>query len=66
MKCPQCQTDNPENRKYCRDCGEKLLLLCPLCEFQNVPGDKFCGECGHNLAPGRICPAPILKSVNAY
>ena len=50
MKCPKCSTDNPEIRKFCRDCGEKLLLKCPKCNFENLPGDKFCGECGHDLS----------------
>jgi class 3 adenylate cyclase/tetratricopeptide (TPR) repeat protein len=49
MKCPECKTDNPDHRKFCRECGEKLLLLCPQCNTENIPGDKFCGECGHNL-----------------
>jgi len=24
MKCPQCQTDNPETSRYCADCGSRL------------------------------------------
>jgi hypothetical protein len=50
MQCPECKTDNPEHRKFCRECGEKLILLCPQCNTENIPGDKFCGECGHKLA----------------
>jgi class 3 adenylate cyclase/tetratricopeptide (TPR) repeat protein len=49
MKCPKCQFDNPEARKFCRECGTKLVLVCPQCRFGNLPGDKFCGECGHDL-----------------
>jgi class 3 adenylate cyclase/tetratricopeptide (TPR) repeat protein len=49
MKCPKCHTDNPETRKFCRECGCKLLLICPQCSFENLPGDKFCGECGSDL-----------------
>ena len=49
MKCPECHTENPETRKFCRECGNKLLLLCPDCSFENIPGDKFCGECGYSL-----------------
>ena len=25
MKCPKCKTGNPENGKYCVNCGEKLI-----------------------------------------
>ena len=56
MKCPKCQTENPETRKFCRECGAKLILLCPKCHFENFPGDKFCGGCSHDLSqlPGAI------------
>src|SRR4030043_700516 len=50
MKCPKCQTENSETRKFCSECGAKLLLLCPQCGFENLPKDKFCGECGHDLS----------------
>lgn len=49
MKCPQCRTENPDGRKFCRECGAKLVLICPQCGAENLPGDKFCGECGYNL-----------------
>jgi class 3 adenylate cyclase/tetratricopeptide (TPR) repeat protein len=50
MKCPQCQTENPETRKFCRQCGARLVLICPHCRCENLPADKFCGECGQRLA----------------
>jgi hypothetical protein len=57
MKCPECQIENPETRKFCRECGAKLILLCPQCSSGNLPGDKFCGECGHNLTlPSEVSP----------
>jgi len=57
MKCPKCQTENPEIRKFCSECGAKLLLICPRCGFENLPKDKFCGECGHQLEQ-----EPVKKS----
>jgi len=50
MKCPKCQTENPETKKFCRKCGANLSLLCPQCSCEYLPGDEFCGECGHNLS----------------
>jgi class 3 adenylate cyclase/tetratricopeptide (TPR) repeat protein len=50
MKCPKCQTENPDSRKFCRRCGTRLVLICPGCSAENLPGDEFCGECGQRLA----------------
>src|SRR4030042_3947971 len=49
MKCPKCQFENLETRRFCRECGAKLLCICPECSYENHPGDKFCGQCGYNL-----------------
>jgi hypothetical protein len=45
MKCPKCQTDNPEDKKFCRECGADLVYLCPQCGAEVLPSDKFCGDC---------------------
>ncbi|UCE06971.1 MAG: AAA family ATPase [bacterium] len=50
MKCPKCQFDNPDDKKFCRDCGAKLPLVCPQCALEILPSDKFCGECGYNIS----------------
>ena len=50
MKCPDCKTESPETRKYCRDCGAKLSLIFSKYGVENVSGDKFCGECGKELS----------------
>ncbi|UCF85458.1 MAG: zinc-ribbon domain-containing protein [Desulfobacteraceae bacterium] len=49
MKCPNCQAENPETKKFCRKCGSKLLLTCPKCDAEILSDDDFCGDCGHNL-----------------
>ena len=61
MKCPKCQTENPETRKFCRECGARLTLLCSKCNSENLPGDKFCGECGHNLTTPS---EPVVKELS--
>jgi class 3 adenylate cyclase len=61
MKCPKCQAENPETRKFCRECGAKLVQVCPNCGCENLPGDKFCGECGHSLA---LPPEPIPQALS--
>jgi class 3 adenylate cyclase len=58
MKCPTCQTENPQTKKFCRKCGSRLILLCPQCRSECLPLDEFCGECGHSLNAG-AAPPPI-------
>jgi class 3 adenylate cyclase/ribosomal protein L40E len=50
MKCLKCQTNNPEDRKYCRECGVKIIKVCVQCGSENLPQDKFCGECGYDFS----------------
>jgi len=60
MKCPTCETENPETRKFCSECGAKLQLICPQCGFETLPRDKFCGECGHDLGlPSKPIPKEL-------
>ena len=50
MRCPKCQAENREGRRFCAECGASLSLACPSCGFSNEPGEKFCGGCGQPLA----------------
>jgi class 3 adenylate cyclase/tetratricopeptide (TPR) repeat protein len=49
MKCPKCQSDNPESAKFCNECGNKLETICPSCGKVNPPGCNFCNECDQKL-----------------
>ncbi len=49
MRCPNCQTINPPNAKFCLECGNRLVV-CPNCGTVNLPFAKFCIECGTMLA----------------
>jgi class 3 adenylate cyclase/tetratricopeptide (TPR) repeat protein len=61
MKCPKCQTENPEGMKFCGECGAKLEKVCPKCNFSNPPQFKFCGECGHPLT---LLPKPTFEELS--
>jgi len=61
MKCRKCQTENPDDMKFCVECGNKLETICPKCGFGNAPSYKFCGECGHNLT---LPSEPIPKKLS--
>jgi class 3 adenylate cyclase/tetratricopeptide (TPR) repeat protein len=49
VKCPKCQFENPEQARFCNECGNKLELACPKCGKVNPLGSKFCNECGQRL-----------------
>ena len=49
MKCLNCGSENPEAKRFCRECGAKLLLICSRCGVDVLPEDRFCGACGQKL-----------------
>jgi class 3 adenylate cyclase/tetratricopeptide (TPR) repeat protein len=50
MKCTQCQFENPDNAKFCIECGAPMEFHCPQCGAITPVTGKFCMECGHNLS----------------
>src|ERR1043166_7915311 len=46
MICSKCQTENPANARFCRQCGSALQLTCANCGTAMGPGDRFCTACG--------------------
>jgi class 3 adenylate cyclase/tetratricopeptide (TPR) repeat protein len=62
MKCPKCQNENPEEKKYCRKCGASLSLTCPHCGVVVSADDEFCGDCGQSLSRPAPAPEPVLST----
>lgn len=52
--CSNCDTVNPEDVKFCQECGTKLggkvNLRCAQCGIDYPVGTRFCGECGNSLS----------------
>jgi tetratricopeptide (TPR) repeat protein/archaellum biogenesis ATPase FlaH len=59
VKCPKCQAENPDSKKFCGDCGAKLLQICSQCGAGNPPEKKFCSDCGKPLA--KQTPSPVKQ-----
>jgi hypothetical protein len=61
MKCPKCQTENSEEAKFCRKCGQsfKTEPVCPQSGLPILPDSDFCTEWGRRIAAGAASPTPI-------
>lgn len=60
MRCPNCQTVNPPEAKFCLECGNRLVV-CPNCGTVNPATAKFCMECGLALQ-GRTDANPAISA----
>src|SRR5215475_11780010 len=49
MRCPSCNSQNPEDAKFCDACGTSMPRRCPACGATNRTTAKFCNECGAAL-----------------
>ena len=56
MKCPKCAFENKPGKKFCIECGSKLILVCPQCGSEIEGAEKFCGECGFDLGKPKETP----------
>jgi class 3 adenylate cyclase len=66
MNCPECQFDNREGAKFCKECGAKLELACPKCDASISPDSKFCDECGYDLSKPAIAPPVHYAEPQSY
>jgi tetratricopeptide (TPR) repeat protein len=52
MNCPSCQTELPDNARFCNRCGKSLQteLVCNQCQHHNPSDSSFCLQCGQPLS----------------
>ena len=50
MRCSNCGSQNPGEKRFCGDCGTPLANRCQKCNAENAPSKRFCGDCGAALA----------------
>ena len=62
MRCASCGFDNPEEMRFCGECGTPLQRRCPQCGSEHPARFKFCGACGTPLS-GQPC-GPQLSPVD--
>jgi membrane protease subunit (stomatin/prohibitin family) len=58
VTCPVCQTDTPEQSRYCYRCGHPMVKQnnCPACNEELPTEASFCMHCGHKLDAKLACP----------
>ena len=49
LACPTCGHENPEDSRFCLNCGRRVDGLCPNCGADNPAASHFCGACGFDL-----------------
>src|SRR5262249_34562888 len=60
MRCGSCGFENPEQAKFCEECGTTLVRVCPSCGQQVRSTAKFCGQCGMTLGAAAT-PLPAKR-----
>lgn len=64
VNCPKCGSENSDNSKFCKACGENLNQIKPIPENKNVKNTKFCSNCGSEIENTDICPKCGAKQNN--
>lgn len=66
--CPNCNSPNNKDTKFCGNCGSPLTATCPSCGASVGLDTKFCSQCGNPMKqPDKTCPgcgaevAPDMK-----
>ena len=62
MRCPNCQSENPEHASFCIECGAAFERHCLKCGFENPPRAKFCSRCGSSFTESAIPPTAKDRS----
>jgi class 3 adenylate cyclase len=65
VKCPRCQTENPQQAKFCLECAALLARTCANCRNHLPPSAKFCPECAYPVAQP-AAPEPRFAAPEAY
>ena len=65
MECPKCRFDNPDELRFCGNCGTALAKTCPKCRFSNPPLFNYCGHCGYDFRGASSGEPPAYDGGNA-
>ena len=57
MICSSCQANNPDQAKFCMQCGAAQANTCPPCSTELPTEARFCFGCGHQIGEASTLPA---------
>jgi class 3 adenylate cyclase len=63
MRCPACGGENPDGKRFCRNCAASLTAVCSACGAQLEPDDRFCGECASPVGAAVVSAAVAAAAV---
>lgn len=49
MNCPNCQSENRQEARFCKRCGSWLFANCPFCNVELPEAAFFCDHCGRQI-----------------
>lgn len=55
MKCFRCDTELPDQAKFCWECGSRTKLICINCGTELPLCANYCMECGIKVEPVKYC-----------
>jgi class 3 adenylate cyclase/tetratricopeptide (TPR) repeat protein len=64
MRCPSCHCENPENARFCIECGAAFERRCLKCGFDHLPRAKFCSQCGSSFTEPATAETSSVSTTN--
>jgi class 3 adenylate cyclase len=61
-----CQTENPDEAKFCIKCGKQMEFHCPKCGAKTPVIGDFCMECGHAIKEPKEAPPIDYNQPDSY
>jgi len=64
MECSSCGGANPDDNRFCGECGAPIQTRCSECGAENSGRNKFCGQCGAALHSSRAANQASVKTAS--
>ncbi|MGH7895770.1 MAG: double zinc ribbon domain-containing protein, partial [Candidatus Binatia bacterium] len=56
MHCTACRHQNPDQARFCEQCGTRLARVCGACGVEMSVGARFCHACGTPVSDPAASP----------